>query len=470
MSAPSNVGFIFDGDIRNSKAEYVVQQCNCTGKTYLGLSKVLVEAFPHADFYKRKAPSTPGTIEVRGSKKDKTRYVVALYAQLNPGKPKKGDTATMRQKWFKECLGHLAQIKGLTNASVCFPYKIGCGLAGGDWTFYKQAIEDWAKNNPSVKVRVVSNAPEPAEPVAPEASASTTKVAPSAPASSSTPVALEGDAAKAMAILERMQNSLDEARWLLTQHFAAQPTSTLTLVPVTVVAAPQPTWSNASLADYTAGHIPKGWEAFFNERAEVVEDVSSDLAAEVKKGHTLFPPLHQVYTAFDLCAPDEIKVVIIGQDPYHGPGQAMGLAFSVPDGEEIPSSLSNIYRELKSDGFTPTAGGDLSLWTTEGVFLINTALTVRAHQANAHAKAWETFTDQLFRYLNETCEHLVVIMWGTQAQKYAARFDDGKHRKIKSAHPSGLSADKGFFGSAPFSKANAYLKKWGVEPINWNLA
>ncbi len=184
---------------------------------------------------------------------------------------------------------------------------------------------------------------------------------------------------------------------------------------------------------------------------------------------TCFPPGKLIFNAFDLCPFEEVKVVIIGQDPYHGPGQAHGLCFSVNEGVPFPPSLQNIFKEIQSDLGTPVpVSGNLTRWAEQGVLLLNATLTVRAHQAGSHQRqGWEEFTDAAIRVLAEQREHLVFILWGSYAQKKGAFIDRARHLVLSSAHPSPLSAYHGFFGNKHFSLANAYLEQYGKTPINW---
>lgn len=185
--------------------------------------------------------------------------------------------------------------------------------------------------------------------------------------------------------------------------------------------------------------------------------------------HIVFPPGKLIFNAFDLCPFPEVKVVIIGQDPYHGPGQAHGLCFSVPDGIPIPPSLRNIYKEIENDmGIAAPASGNLVRWAQQGVFLLNATLTVRAHQAGSHQKkGWEVFTDAVIQRISDQKEHVVFLLWGAYAQNKTALIDQSKHLILKSVHPSPLSASRGFFGNHQFSLANSYLKEHGLEPIQW---
>jgi len=183
----------------------------------------------------------------------------------------------------------------------------------------------------------------------------------------------------------------------------------------------------------------------------------------------IYPPAKLIFNAFDSCPFEQVKVVIIGQDPYHGPGQAHGLCFSVCEGVPNPPSLQNIFKEIQSDLGTPLPpNGDLTRWANQGVLLLNATLTVQAHQAGSHQRrGWEEFTDAAIRCLNEEREHLVFILWGAYPQKKGAFIDRNKHLVLTSAHPSPLSAYNGFFGNKHFSRANEYLMAHGQMPIEW---
>ena len=184
---------------------------------------------------------------------------------------------------------------------------------------------------------------------------------------------------------------------------------------------------------------------------------------------TIYPPGRFIFNAFNLCPFDKVKVVIIGQDPYHGPGQAHGLCFSVNDGVPFPPSLQNIFKEIQSDLGAPIpTSGNLTRWANQGVLLLNATLTVRAHQAGSHQRrGWEEFTDAAIRILAEQRENIVLILWGSYAQKKGAFIDRNKHLVLASAHPSPLSAYNGFFGNKHFSRTNEYLQAHGQTPIEW---
>jgi uracil-DNA glycosylase len=199
----------------------------------------------------------------------------------------------------------------------------------------------------------------------------------------------------------------------------------------------------------------------------------TELSATIRNAYLgdepVYPPPQLVFNAFTLCPFDQVKVVILGQDPYHGPHQAHGLSFSVRDNVAIPPSLRNIYTELSADlGVAPRTSGNLTHWAEQGVLLLNATLTVVGGKAGSHqGLGWERFTDTVVKKLSDEKEHLVFILWGKYAQEKGAVIDSSKHLIIRSAHPSPLSAHNGFFGSKPFSKTNAYLQKQGETPIQW---
>ena len=201
----------------------------------------------------------------------------------------------------------------------------------------------------------------------------------------------------------------------------------------------------------------------------------AELSAFVKKEYqneVVYPPPKNIFRAFELCPFDKVEVVILGQDPYHGRGQANGLCFAVGGGVALPPSLQNIFKELSADCNLPfealTKKGDLEHWARQGVLLLNAMLTVRASLAGSHqGKGWEAFTDAAIQALSERREHLVFILWGNYAKQKGAYIDRATHCVIESAHPSPFAAHHGFFGSRPFSRANEYLQQQGKKPIDW---
>lgn len=192
---------------------------------------------------------------------------------------------------------------------------------------------------------------------------------------------------------------------------------------------------------------------------------------EEYKTKTIYPEIENIFTALDYTSYKDTKVVILGQDPYHGPNQAYGLAFSVKPGVRVPPSLRNIYKELKDDlGCSIPNHGSLTKWAKEGVLLLNTSFTVRAGEANSHSKVgWEKFTDKIIKLLNQREDPMVFILWGNNAIKKEELITNPNHHIIKSYHPSPLSASRGFFGTKPFSRANKFLQSLGKKPIDWQI-
>lgn len=216
--------------------------------------------------------------------------------------------------------------------------------------------------------------------------------------------------------------------------------------------------------------IEESWKQILS--AEFEKDYFRQLTDFVRNEYrstTVYPPGKLIFNAFNLCPFEQVKVVIIGQDPYHGPGQAHGLCFSVNDNVPFPPSLRNIFKEIQDDlGIPIPESGNLTRWAKQGVLLLNATLTVRAHQAGSHQRrGWEEFTDAAIRALAEQREHLVFILWGAYAQKKGAFIDRSRHLVLTSVHPSPLSAHNGFFGNRHFSRANEYLQQHGQTPIEW---
>ena len=217
--------------------------------------------------------------------------------------------------------------------------------------------------------------------------------------------------------------------------------------------------------------IEPSWKELLKDEFE--KPYFSELIQFVKneyKTTKIYPPGKLIFNAFDHCPAEQTKVVILGQDPYHGPGQAHGLCFSVPEGIDQPPSLQNIFKEINNDLGKPVpTSGNLERWAEQGVLLLNATLTVRAHQAGSHQnKGWETFTDAVIKIISEKKENLVFFLWGSYAQRKGAFIDTQRHLVLKSVHPSPLSANRGgWFGNHQFSHANAYLKSHGLKEIEW---
>jgi uracil-DNA glycosylase len=219
--------------------------------------------------------------------------------------------------------------------------------------------------------------------------------------------------------------------------------------------------------------IPQSWQAALQAEidAPYMAELRTFLAAELAAGKAIYPPQKNWFHALELTPLDQVRVVILGQDPYHREGQAHGLCFSVPPGVTLPPSLVNIYKELQADLGIPRAShGFLEHWARQGVLLLNSVLTVEAHKAASHQKrGWERFTDAIIAAINARETPSVFLLWGAYAQKKAAFVDTSRHLILKAAHPSPLSAHNGFLGSKPFSKTNLFLEEYGQPPIDWAL-
>ena len=423
--------YIYETDLLNFDVQVIAQQCNCVGKSLKGLSEQIASRYPFANFYDRESQSVPGTIEIRGVKRQNP-FVIAMFAQRLPGKARPNDSSSQRISWFQECLDRIAKIKGLR--SIAFPCNIGCGLAGGDWNTYSEMIERWAvKNKESFQIFIVSRSPLCKE-----------------------------ISYKTMSLLE------------FTKSFLSRSAPSNKAPSEGDLSRSAPANKAPSEGDLSRS-APSNWKEFFEMAIEdrVIGEISASLEQEKRK-YEIYPPLNLVYSIFELCSPKDVRVIILGQDPYKNEGEAMGISFSVAKGVPIPSSLRNIFTEMRNDGFRSGLNGDLTPWARQGVLLINTALTLRKGEAMSHTKVWEVFTEQLIRYINANCSG-VVIMWGAPAQRFSNKFDDKKFKKIASSHPCGMSANSPcgssppFFGSKPFSKANKYLLSMGKEEIHWNL-
>lgn len=219
--------------------------------------------------------------------------------------------------------------------------------------------------------------------------------------------------------------------------------------------------------------IEESWKKILKE--EFTKDyflqITTFIKTEKAAGKIIYPPGSLLFNAFEKTPFDKVKVVLLGQDPYHNPGQAQGLSFSVPEGITKPPSLINIFKELQSDvGITPAVSGNLENWAAQGVLLLNASLTVRKNEPGSHSKiGWIDFTDAVIKKISAQKKGVVFLLWGKFAQDKQALIDETKHHVLKAAHPSPFSADKGFFGCKHFSKTNDYLVREGLQPIDWKL-
>lgn len=441
----STIKYLYETSLLETDVQVIVHQCYCNSKrkSIKGLTKDIFTKYPYSNVYnERKSDSKPGSIEIRGSLKNKERWVCAIFTQYNPGDPDKYDTEIERKEWFKKSLQSI--IKTLKNLkSIAFPYKIG----GGDWNSYEKMLIDFAAQNPNVAVYILSQDPEPPK--------------------------------KYDYTLEFLENlikkikrdekdgidkiELEKEHDLYIDRIKNPPE-------IETLSLDEYTWEKSTLDDFTRANIPTGWEEFFNKELESsIYNLSKYLSYESVRNE-IYPELNMVYNAF-MVKPSEIKVLLCGQDPYHDVGQAMGLSFSVKKEIIPPPSLKNIYKELLKEGFTIKNQncGSLLKWAKQGVFLLNTSLTVRAHEPKSHSKKWlESFTPSLMKWLDEHCNDLVLLLWGLPAQNIGKYFGE-RHKKVICAHPSPLSAYKGFLGSNCFLSVNEQLKSMGKETIDWSL-
>lgn len=404
--------YLSGSDITEGMHQVIAQQTNCCFNIEpKGLSETLSQIY-NVNFYASRTTTVrPGTVDIKYIGKNtegKPRWCIGLNAQRYPGKANStDDTANSRLRWFQVCLDRIQTFRNLKN--IAFPYKIGCGLAGGDWSKYKKLLEEFAIRNQEIQVYIIS---------------------------------------KDVDIPEAIDDSFES--------------SSSTSIP---------TWKSMSLETFTKNNNIRNWN-FFDVLAEngVIEEMSQYLEKEKKK-YTIYPPLHQIYHVFEICSPDQVKVIIIGMDPYINEGQAEGLSFSVPENIPIPPSLVNIYKELSSDlGIDiKNRNGNLRKWCEQGVLLCNASLTVRAGESGSHSKEWHRsgFTSIMMDGISKEVKKGVVILWGGHAKNFGSCFDDKKFKKITSVHPSPLSAHGGFFGSRPFSRTNKMLIDMGLTPIDW---
>jgi uracil-DNA glycosylase len=490
--------YIYGSDILDSDARIIAHVCNCTTKgSAKGVANAIFDRYPYADVYKRrKNNDTPGRIRLCGGKNEKK--IVNMFAQKYPGKPNEtDDTYELRKKWFEECLMRISTIKNLR--SIAFPCRIGCGLAGGEWSDYQTMLESWSNDNPTVSIQIVSNEDEEEYQyveVEMEEEVEWECVQVKAPF---WPKAMHqicdnfsshrcwywDHIMELHTITSKYISNADKSQTLCDRCYAkyncaeevtsgeSEPSDAESLHSEDTESDDEDySWETSNIIEYTEMNIPAGWEEFFEGVLDdgKLNDVNKVILADVEAGNEIYPPIEKVYKAFEMCGPEEIKVIIIGQDPYHGYGQAQGLSFSVPTDAKAPSSLQNIFKEIEAQGYT-TNSNDLTKWTEQGVFLINTALTVKASTPESHTSQWADFTTYLLSYISRKCNNVVIILWGMKAKNLCAKLfnDPNKFLKLHSPHPSGLSVHRGFFGCHHFTKANEWLYEKGLEAIDWDL-
>nr|QBK86458.1 MAG: uracil-DNA glycosylase [Marseillevirus LCMAC102] len=428
-----------------SDAQIIAVQYDCISLKAKNISADIAKKFPYANFYESSETTPkPGTIKLAGNKKKGERFVLAMFTQYYSGEPNDtDDSVEKREEWYLKCLDHIAKIKNLK--SVTFSRDE-----------HREVIVEWGKAQPNIKVDVLPSTliePDTVE-IFPVCTEIDTRVVYHEWLRGIVDRILGTDSERIYDLLKKDENSSEE-------EFS---------------------YETMTLKKFTEKNIPEGWEEFFESilKNDGLDEISNYLKNEVEHGKIIYPPLAEIYSAFESCPLAETRVIIMGQDPYHTEKTAMGLAFGHHDERiKLQPSLRNIYKALEHDNFEPNwKSGDLSYWAVQGVFLVNTALTVRKGEAASHAQIsktktgpWSYFINQLFRYLNEKCEHLVIIMWGEKAQEHSIFFDD-KHFKISAPHPAASvykPSNTEFFDHKPFSKTNKQLEKWGYEQIDWNL-
>lgn len=438
-------------DISTINAQIICLRLPCS--QILTMEKFpFVFEFPHVvETINAKDGYKPGTIFLFGNGKTET-YVLVLFCQRFEGKPCEGDLLSQRQMWLACCVRNLSGTKGIKSLVFADTH-----LKNELSQIYKTMLKVWSFENPSIKIYFTDDDENILD--------------------------LIDDASK-FNLFEELYHHHDfhsQIRDFLKSRicvckcgdkFVRDKQSVLVCkkcqkTPTNVHAL---TWENSTLEVMTF-NIPYewGWASFFSECLEnnTIRKISKELS--LRKGK-YSPSLCNVYKAFEMIQPQNIKVVIFGQDPYPGENVACGLAFSANlSGKAIPKSLVNIFKELEDDGFKASDSANLEKWVKQGVFLINSALTLEGGVSGSHEKLWSEFTKALVKYLDRLPLPLVVIMWGAKAQVFDQYFSV-KHKKIKSTHPSPFSAANGFFGSKPFSRANLYLQQLGQQGIDWNLS
>ncbi len=441
-----SINYIYDQNILTFKVQVIAHQCNCTSKTGKGLYIDIIKKFPHADIYKtREKDSIPGTIKLTGNEKGKTK-IIAMFAQLFPGKPSVKETSKMREQWFVECLNKMSKIKNLK--SIAFPYHIGCGLAQGNWNNYKKLIENFASQNPNTQVYIVSNEIES------DKSSSNEENSDSIVLGSSE---------------SEEKNSFSEEEIIVKNNKQKCYISPKVLYKDGI--------KNISLKQKDRLEKNGYWE-FFEEMIEdkVLDNIDKTI---MKEKEDIFPIAEEVFNSLLITPLNNVKAVIIAQDPYFIRGAAMGLAFSHHDTYgTIQPSLRNIYKELESNGFkVDKSSGNLMKWAEQGVLLLNASLTVKEgkENANCHANIWnkdkESFSPRLLQFISRKRQHFVALLWGAFAQKLGeANINKEKHYLLKAGHPSPVNTAGGFLECKHFIKTNVQLKKWNMKEIDWNLA
>lgn len=540
MQELSNVSYEFNSDITANDSQILVLFCCCSKNTKErgDLYDLFCQKFPYADVYSLlEKDAIPGSIKAFGKKSEGQKIILSIFSQINYGEPfGKKDTLSSRKEWLDKALTKLFNINRLE--SVAFPYNMGCGLNEEDQSAMRDSVLQYAKGYPKINVVFVSGEDDPCpssqdneeellsdkeEDDATTADEKTIKEESDVETESfddsisehkniKTKIQELDNFMKKKAADESLKKEIpmnthkeeeipeEFYKWFweevqnlpyinpayfLKMYRASKGMHSYMKSPLnsfeecSSIKKDLPNkieWGTTTLLDFTKSNIPKGYESFFMDFMESgnMNTLSSFLEKDSKL-YSLQPSLENIYKAFELCPMNKMKVIILGQDPYPTKGAAMGVAFGTNG--RIQPSLKNIFTLLEKDGYKAnSSSGDLGKWCSQGVFLLNTALTVRegvsgSHLAKKESGPWETFTRQLLRHIDEKIEKMVVILWGNHAKEYKKYFSE-KHYIIESSHPAsscyGGSSD--FFDSMCFSKANRKLRVWKMQEIDWNLA
>jgi uracil-DNA glycosylase len=532
-----NFEYVFNENLADNTSQLIACYCCCSSKVKEGNNEYteLNKKYPYVDLLSsRKEDSKPGTIKIFGDKKQGQRLVLLLFVQITNGECSPKDSEKLRDEWFDKSLEKISAIKGLK--SIAFPYNekynskiekwsennssVKVYVVSSDDDPQKQSEEEEEVNlsdeesqkseesqeecSESEKESSEEEEEDEKKESSEEENSSEEEEEPPAVAMKQKIEKLDsfiksggGFQNPVTVTVQRPKNNYGEdyefLKWFWSEIQNAPYINPLYFINIyekkdsasvstTTTQTKNWSWDSSTLLEYTKNNIPKTFEPFFEKFIDGggMDDISSFLVKEVKNSK-IFPELPNIYKSFELCPLDKMKVVIIGQDPYHTEGFAMGVAFGhYPNTNRVQPSLKNIYKAVEKDGFKINwNNGDITKWCEQGVFCINTALTVREGEAGSHlakSKAqegpWDYFTRQLFNFLDEEKEHLVVMLWGVKAQEYKDIFSTKKHFLIMAPHPAASAhnpLNTEFLDANCFSKANRKLKTWNIEQIDWNL-
>lgn len=463
----TSVEFVND-DIENCDTQLVANICTCIGDEYICKNENIFEKWPKSNIYKvRKDKSIISTIS--STKVDKGKFVINMFCYTFSNE----DIEDIKKQLlrFESCLDKISRIKGIK--SISFPWELCLKNEEKYNEMFYDKIRHFAIKNEKINVKVYKKVFEKQK----HELELLKKLNDNLSNKKRLQLNLEN-----FSSFEMLENFLEKFRRESNRTIFYQKFSTVKKDDFVYFVQESLDGNNPFCSDFKCSYnnfyhyiknvaikVPKfkdGWSDFFESVDDITKDISEKLSLEE---NNIYPPIEKVFTAFNLCEPKDIKVVIIGQDPYHKKGQAMGLSFCVDKDIASPPSLKNIYKELKSENYTVSDDANLLKWAKQGVFMINSALTVAESKAGSHSKMWERFTHRLITYINHNLKNIVFILWGNHAKKFSKIINTNKHSIVEGVHPSPLSAHGGFFGSKPFSKVNEKLQKYDKEIIDWNL-